>query len=153
MSFEQEKATALQQLLAESITAVDKLPFSSPSGTAPLYRQEQKSLSRKDSRKVSHSLIEKRRREKINSCLSKLKSIVPGCAAHGEGIQKLKILEMTVDYILSLQISSHAGGKDLEQEIPIIQHYPLSPSPSLSACPESNSFSGSPMALASILNL
>lgn len=35
-------------------------------------------------RKVSHSLIERRRRERINDCLSHLKQIVPQCRAEGE---------------------------------------------------------------------
>lgn len=35
-------------------------------------------------RKVSHSLIERRRREKINDCLGSLKQIVPHCREEGE---------------------------------------------------------------------
>jgi hypothetical protein len=33
---------------------------------------------------VSHSLIERRRREKINDCLSTLKTMVPQCREEGE---------------------------------------------------------------------
>lgn len=36
------------------------------------------------SRKVSHSLIERRRREKINECLSTLRRLVPYCREEGE---------------------------------------------------------------------
>lgn len=35
-------------------------------------------------RKVSHSLIERRRREKINDCLGTLKTMVPHCREEGE---------------------------------------------------------------------
>lgn len=35
-------------------------------------------------RKVSHSLIERRRRERINDCLGHLKQVVPQCRAEGE---------------------------------------------------------------------
>lgn len=76
-------------------------------------------------RKVSHSLIERRRREKINDCLSTLKALVPHCRAESEkkearakergrkrgrqdeshhgGLHKLEILQGTIVYIEQLE--------------------------------------------------
>jgi hypothetical protein len=40
-------------------------------------------MSREQLRKANHSLIERRRREKINSALSELRSMVPGLGEEG----------------------------------------------------------------------
>ncbi|KAJ1961607.1 Upstream stimulatory factor 1 [Dipsacomyces acuminosporus] len=52
-------------------------------------------------RKVSHSAIEKRRRERTNAVLRELQTIVPGLCKPGK-IQKLEILEATAEYIRQL---------------------------------------------------
>ncbi|KAJ2228511.1 hypothetical protein IWW45_006579 [Coemansia sp. RSA 485] len=52
-------------------------------------------------RKVSHSAIEKRRRERTNAVLRELQDIVPGLSKPGK-IQKLEILEAAADYIRQL---------------------------------------------------
>ncbi|KAJ2873500.1 hypothetical protein GGH93_003166 [Coemansia aciculifera] len=52
-------------------------------------------------RKVSHSAIEKRRRERTNAVLRELQTIVPGLSKPGK-IQKLEILEAAADYIRQL---------------------------------------------------
>ncbi|KAJ2003229.1 Upstream stimulatory factor 1 [Coemansia thaxteri] len=52
-------------------------------------------------RKVSHSAIEKRRRERTNAVLRELQTIVPGLSKPGK-IQKLEILEAAADYIRRL---------------------------------------------------
>ncbi|KAJ1885487.1 Sterol regulatory element-binding protein 2 [Kickxella alabastrina] len=57
-------------------------------------------------RKVSHSAIEKRRRERTNSVLSELQNIVPGLSKPGK-IQKLEILEAAAKYIR--QLTAGAG--------------------------------------------
>ncbi|KAK4704938.1 hypothetical protein P7C70_g1275, partial [Phenoliferia sp. Uapishka_3] len=81
-------------------------------------------------RKVSHSLIERRRRERINSCLATLSLVVPQCREEGEkkerkarergrkrvkaqaageeegqknGLHKLEVLEGTILYIRQLE--------------------------------------------------
>lgn len=41
-------------------------------------------VSSQSNRKVSHSLIERRRREKINDCLAALRTLVPHCREQGE---------------------------------------------------------------------
>ncbi|KAI8894391.1 hypothetical protein BC833DRAFT_652126 [Globomyces pollinis-pini] len=62
------------------------------------------SEQRKINRKISHSVIEKRRREKTNDCLNKLKLLVPACSLQpNQNIQKLTIMELTVTYIYELQ--------------------------------------------------
>ncbi|KAI8894589.1 Myc-type, basic helix-loop-helix domain-containing protein [Globomyces pollinis-pini] len=59
---------------------------------------------RKQNRKISHSVIERRRRERTNQCLGKLKDLVPSCSVQpNQNIQKLTIMELTIDYILELQ--------------------------------------------------
>ncbi|KAJ1946075.1 Sterol regulatory element-binding protein 2, partial [Linderina macrospora] len=52
-------------------------------------------------RKVSHSAIEKRRRERTNAVLRELQNIVPGLCKPGK-IQKLEILEAAAEYIRQL---------------------------------------------------
>ncbi|SGY40073.1 BQ5605_C003g02320 [Microbotryum silenes-dioicae] len=47
-------------------------------------RPDEKSSSHLSTRKISHSLIERRRRERINDCLSQLKRLVPQCREYGE---------------------------------------------------------------------
>ncbi|KAJ2907594.1 hypothetical protein GGI21_003731 [Coemansia aciculifera] len=56
-------------------------------------------------RKVSHSAIEKRRRERTNAVLRELQDIVPGLSKPGK-IQKLEILEAAADYIRQLTNSA-----------------------------------------------
>ncbi|KAJ2797268.1 hypothetical protein H4R20_005246 [Coemansia guatemalensis] len=52
-------------------------------------------------RKVSHSAIEKRRRERTNAVLRSLQDMVPGLPKSGK-IQKLEILEAAAEHILQL---------------------------------------------------
>ncbi|KAJ2082830.1 hypothetical protein H4R24_001288 [Coemansia sp. RSA 988] len=52
-------------------------------------------------RKVSHSAIEKRRRERTNAVLRSLQDMVPGLPKSGK-IQKLEILEAAAEHILHL---------------------------------------------------
>ncbi|KAJ3306991.1 hypothetical protein HDV03_003318 [Kappamyces sp. JEL0829] len=65
--------------------------------------QPSPALSKKENRKISHSIIERKRREKMNVCLSQLCKLVPSCVGEEESLQKLTILERTVDYIMALQ--------------------------------------------------
>ena len=138
--------------------ALKKVPLYLQASTVPaIVESPVTSESRKESRKISHSVIEKRRREKINTCLSKLKSLVPGCQAFGDSIQKLTILELTVDYILALQGEKGGDLSVLEDAAELFTRnaqYPLSPSPSHSHCLDSGSPAESPkkMAITSILN-
>ena len=51
-------------------------------------------------RKTSHSIIERRRRDRINDKIMVLKTIVPGLERN---LPKLAVLEGTIDYIMQLQ--------------------------------------------------
>ncbi|PFH56114.1 hypothetical protein XA68_17031 [Ophiocordyceps unilateralis] len=55
---------------------------------------------RKMARKTAHSLIERRRRSKMNDEFAELKSLIPAC--QGE-MHKLAILQASIDYIRYLQ--------------------------------------------------
>lgn len=54
------------------------------------------------SKKLLHSEIEKKRRERMNACISHLKYIVP-IIDPSENLQKLSILEKTIEYIMQVQ--------------------------------------------------
>ncbi|KAI8900189.1 hypothetical protein BC833DRAFT_647280 [Globomyces pollinis-pini] len=51
---------------------------------------------------LTHSMIERRRRIQIKSCVEQLKELVPN-SAHQKSIQKLHILENAVAYIKELE--------------------------------------------------
>ncbi|RUS14824.1 hypothetical protein BC938DRAFT_477195 [Jimgerdemannia flammicorona] len=53
-------------------------------------------------RKVSHSAIERRRRERINDKILQLKQLVPSCADQDQ-LHKLSILQSAIEYIRYLQ--------------------------------------------------
>ncbi|KAF6723140.1 Hairy/enhancer-of-split related with YRPW motif protein 2 [Oryzias melastigma] len=59
-------------------------------------------------------IIEKRRRDRINSSLSELRSLVP-TASEKQGsskLEKVEILQMTVDHLKMLQAAAGAGNLD-----------------------------------------
>lgn len=64
-------------------------------------RTAAKSASKKGkpSRRTTHSQIEKRRREKINDTMQRLKDLVPACHVSDATLRKLDILKATADYI------------------------------------------------------
>lgn len=53
-------------------------------------------LSREQIRKANHSLIERRRREKMNKAFADLRSMVPGLGAESEGIKGEFKLEVSL---------------------------------------------------------
>ena len=58
----------------------------------------------------SHKNIEKKRRDRINSCLDQLKVLVPDCRQYGsKKLDKAEILEMSIDYIQKMQNAGLAG--------------------------------------------
>ncbi|ODO00539.1 hypothetical protein L198_02858 [Cryptococcus wingfieldii CBS 7118] len=64
-----------------------------------------KGMSREALRKANHSLIERRRREKINAALDELRDMVPGLGDNGGkgGEFKLEVLEKTVIHMKDLK--------------------------------------------------
>ncbi|OZJ04062.1 hypothetical protein BZG36_04651 [Bifiguratus adelaidae] len=57
---------------------------------------------REHMRKVSHSAIERRRREKMNDKITQLKQLIPGCIEQ-EHLHKLDVLQYAIEYIKYLQ--------------------------------------------------
>ncbi|KAI8367536.1 Myc-type, basic helix-loop-helix domain-containing protein, partial [Radiomyces spectabilis] len=57
---------------------------------------------REKARKVSHSAIERRRRERINDKILQLKQLIPSCADQGN-LHKMSILQNAIDYITYLK--------------------------------------------------
>ncbi|KAJ3101584.1 hypothetical protein HDU97_001263 [Phlyctochytrium planicorne] len=53
-------------------------------------------------RRVSHSAIERRRREKINERFTQLRTLIPTCA-HRDDLHKLSVLEHAIDHINHLK--------------------------------------------------
>jgi hypothetical protein len=52
-------------------------------------------------RKVTHSAIERKRRDRMNEKINVLRKLVP--TASSPSLPKLSVLEATIDYIISLQ--------------------------------------------------
>jgi hypothetical protein len=70
--------------------------------------------TQRSQRKVSHSAIEKRRRERFNHRINVLKRLIPAC--HGpksEAIHKLDVLERAIEYIVALK---HNLGEDVDMD-------------------------------------
>ncbi|XP_029441972.1 hairy and enhancer of split-related protein HELT [Rhinatrema bivittatum] len=65
---------------------------------------------------VSHKVIEKRRRDRINRCLTELGKTVPmALAKQSSGkLEKAEILEMTVQYLRALHSAEFPRGRDKE---------------------------------------
>lgn len=57
---------------------------------------------REQARKVSHSAIERRRRERINDKIMQLKDLIPSCAER-DNLHKMTILQSAIDYISYLK--------------------------------------------------
>ncbi|KAI8994700.1 hypothetical protein BDB01DRAFT_846712 [Pilobolus umbonatus] len=80
----------------------------SPNPYSPITAPTTPSLSpstadqREQARKVSHSAIERRRREKINDKILQLKQLIPSCSDR-ENLHKMTILQSAIDYIVYLK--------------------------------------------------
>jgi Helix-loop-helix DNA-binding domain len=61
-------------------------------------RHETTADQREQLRKVSHSAIERRRREKINTKIQQLRQLIPSCADQ-DHLHKLNILQSAIEYI------------------------------------------------------
>ena len=115
----------------------------------------------KHPRVSNHATLERRRREKINHCLDQLKIMIPDCRKQSH-LQKLEILELTVEYIRKIgigndiQTSSQESLKSnttLEQELDktsgINAQLPSSPAVT---CFSMHFINGHPMALSNLVH-
>ncbi|CAO3666165.1 unnamed protein product [Rhizopus stolonifer] len=69
---------------------------------------------REQARKISHSAIERRRRERINDKITQLKDLIPSCA-DGSNLHKMTVLQGAIDYITYLRKVVKDLGKDPDQ--------------------------------------
>ncbi|KAK4110504.1 hypothetical protein N656DRAFT_209053 [Canariomyces notabilis] len=86
------KGTSKGSAAATSTTAVAGTKRKQPSATS--------AAGRKIARKTAHSLIERRRRSKMNEEFAVLKSLIPACT--GE-MHKLAILQASIEYVRYLE--------------------------------------------------
>ncbi|EHK26525.1 uncharacterized protein TRIVIDRAFT_142610 [Trichoderma virens Gv29-8] len=81
---------------------------------------------RKIARKTAHSLIERRRRSKMNEEFALLKSMIPACT--GE-MHKLAILQASIEYVRYLEdcVAKLKAQQEQSQSRPEASHSPLPP--------------------------
>ncbi|ORX62686.1 HLH-domain-containing protein [Hesseltinella vesiculosa] len=78
-----------------SPTSTTSSPTAAPVSTTTADQREQ-------ARKVSHSAIERRRRERINDKIMQLKQLIPTCA-NQDHLHKMSILQSAIEYITYLK--------------------------------------------------
>ncbi|KAI7868932.1 hypothetical protein BDF14DRAFT_1789430 [Spinellus fusiger] len=85
---------------------------------------------REQARKVSHSAIERRRRERINDKILQLKQLIPSCAEQSQ-LHKMGVLQSAIDYITYLkEIVESIDGDQVRvqgKHLQIKTHKPLLP--------------------------
>ncbi|KAG9228996.1 hypothetical protein BJ875DRAFT_214094 [Amylocarpus encephaloides] len=103
--------------LAKTAPAPKKKPPSSTSAAG-----------RKIARKTAHSLIERRRRSKMNEEFGVLKDMIPACT--GE-MHKLAILQASIDYVRYLEdcVTKLKAENDRTHSTPVKEQYSLPPPP------------------------
>ncbi|KAI7902445.1 Myc-type, basic helix-loop-helix domain-containing protein [Cokeromyces recurvatus] len=74
---------------------------------------------RERARKISHSAIERRRRERMNDKISRLKELIPSCVEQ-ENIHKMTVLQSAIDYIIHLKEIVIKSGH--EEELLLLHH-------------------------------
>ncbi|KAF9152682.1 hypothetical protein BGX21_005263 [Mortierella sp. AD011] len=92
------KASVGSSTGASSTGAPTSPPVKRRTSSVKLIDQETRDLMRK----VSHSAIERRRRERINDKILQLKHLVPACVDE-DHLHKLSILQSTIEYIQHLK--------------------------------------------------
>ncbi|MCJ1383222.1 hypothetical protein MMC17_006860 [Xylographa soralifera] len=79
---------------------------------------------KKIARKTAHSLIERRRRSKMNEEFGVLKDMIPAC--HGQDMHKLAILQASIDYLRYLE-QCVTDLKAVNSTLPTSAHYQSQP--------------------------
>ncbi|KAJ5135331.1 uncharacterized protein N7515_004609 [Penicillium bovifimosum] len=99
-----------------------------PSPTSTSKRKQPSATSaagRKNARKTAHSLIERRRRSKMNEEFSTLKDMIPACT--GQEMHKLAILQASIDYVNYLEKCIRDMKTAGPSQIPAAPPSPTSP--------------------------
>lgn len=95
-------------------------PYAVPA-TSPTSTPQQQCTTadeREQARKVSHSAIERRRRERINDKIVQLRQLIPSCADQ-EHLHKMTVLQSAIDYISYLKevVARLDGGDDRRVQV------------------------------------
>ncbi|KAE8549463.1 hypothetical protein TMatcc_000461 [Talaromyces marneffei ATCC 18224] len=117
---------------APSVEAAPKNEATSPT-QQPSKRKQPSATSaagRKIARKTAHSLIERRRRSKMNEEFATLKDMIPAC--RGQEMHKLAILQASIDYMNYLEeciteLKNNAGRTNSVSKKPKLDGPPLAP--------------------------
>ncbi|KAL3470620.1 hypothetical protein BJX99DRAFT_239229 [Aspergillus californicus] len=100
----------------------------SPAGSKKKQPSATSAAGRKIARKTAHSLIERRRRSKMNEEFGTLKNMIPAC--QGQEMHKLAILQASIDYVNYLETCikdlKTPGGRRMPAP-PSLPAAPLSP--------------------------
>jgi hypothetical protein len=102
-----KSSTEQSNTLSTSLPASKAAPATPPSNSNAK-RKTPSSTSvagRKIARKTAHSLIERRRRSKMNEEFGTLKDMIPAC--DGQEMHKLAILQASIDYVRYLENCVH----------------------------------------------
>ncbi|KAI9368997.1 hypothetical protein BJX61DRAFT_546007 [Aspergillus egyptiacus] len=120
-----------------------------PNGAAPAGSKKKQpsatsAAGRKIARKTAHSLIERRRRSKMNEEFATLKNMIPAC--RGQEMHKLAILQASIDYVNYLEtcIKDLKSPGEQKPVMPSLPAAPLSPtSPEFVGEPRGHAYSTS----------
>ncbi|KAK4510697.1 uncharacterized protein ATC70_005130 [Mucor velutinosus] len=107
------------------ISPYQNWPLQSSTSTPPSPRTSSPSKTniKENNRRLSHSAVEKRRREKMNDKIERLKTLIPSCKSQfpttvQQPIHKLSVLQAAIDYIQELHDQLEAN---LPQDDPILK--------------------------------
>ncbi|KAI5815004.1 hypothetical protein BZA77DRAFT_355925 [Pyronema omphalodes] len=95
------KPRATKTAAPKTAAATSTTTTTSPTNAASAATAAATSTSRKVARKTAHSLIERRRRSKMNAEFESLKNLVPACK--GVEMHKLAILQASIEYVRYLE--------------------------------------------------
>ncbi|CAO3645993.1 unnamed protein product [Mucor fragilis] len=99
------------------------LQSSTSAPPSPRTSSPPKSSTKENNRRLSHSAVEKRRREKMNDKIERLKTLIPSCKSRfpttvQQPIHKLSVLQAAIDYIQELHDQLETN---LPQDDPILK--------------------------------
>ncbi|CAO3609066.1 unnamed protein product [Mucor fragilis] len=114
-------AAAAAAAAAANAAPLSPVPFGMRHNSVSSTTSNSTADQREQARKVSHSAIERRRRERINDKILQLKDLIPSCADR-DNLHKMTILQSAIDYITYLKKviadSPTLAEEDLEKLLP-----------------------------------